>query len=101
MIVFVVREFHWIYQTKYAKLVARSDNMEQFQRISHDIGIMGGKACITGTRITVGVILTLISEGATIDEILTEYPCLTAEDVAEALIRGTLLSWRIDRNGNL
>ena len=59
--------------------------MEQFQRISHDIGIMGGKACITGTRITVGVILTLISEGATIDEILTEYPCLTAEDIAEAL----------------
>jgi len=46
---------------------------------------MGGKACITGTRITVGVILMLISEGATIDEMLEEYPLLTAEDISEAL----------------
>jgi len=59
--------------------------MEQFERISHDIGIMGGKACIAGTRITVGMILMLISEGATIEELLTEYPNLTAEDIAEAL----------------
>ena len=59
--------------------------MEQFERISHDISIMGGKACITGTRITVGVILMLISEGATIDEMLEEYPLLTAEDISEAL----------------
>ena len=66
--------------------------MEQFQRVSHDIGIMGGKACITGTRITVGVILTLISEGATIDEILTEYPCLTAETL---LVRGYPKTYRI------
>jgi len=46
---------------------------------------MGGKACITGTRITVGVILMLISDGTTIDKILTEYPHLTAEDISEAL----------------
>ena len=59
--------------------------MERFERISHDIGIMGGKACITGTRITVGVILMLISEGATVDEILAEYPILNADDIAEAL----------------
>ena len=59
--------------------------MEQFERISHDVGIMGGKACIAGTRITVGVIITLISEGANIEELLTEYPILTAEDIAEAL----------------
>jgi len=59
--------------------------MENFIRINHDVGIMGGKACITGTRITVGMILMLISEGATIDEILTEYPLLTSEDITEAL----------------
>ena len=59
--------------------------MEQFTRVSHDIGIMGGKACITGTRITVGMILMQISEGATINELLTEYPHLTEEDIAEAL----------------
>jgi len=59
--------------------------MNQFERISHDIDIMGGKACVKGTRITVGVILMLISEGASIDDILAEYPLLTTEDIAEAL----------------
>ena len=59
--------------------------MEQFSRINHDIGIMGGKACITGTRITVGMILMQISEGTTIDELLEEYPHLTLADISEAL----------------
>jgi len=59
--------------------------MEQFLRISHDAGIMGGKACIAGTRITVGMILIQISEGTSITELLVEYPHLTADDIAEAL----------------
>ena len=59
--------------------------MEQFTRISHDIGIMGGKACIAGTRITVGMILMQISEGTTINELLAEYPNLTVADISEAL----------------
>ena len=59
--------------------------MKQFKRISHDIGIMGGKACITGTRITVGMILTQISEGATTGELLEEYPILTEEDITDVL----------------
>ena len=59
--------------------------MEQFTRVSHDIGIMGGKACIAGTRITIGMILMQISEGTTIDELLAEYPNLTVVDISEAL----------------
>ena len=59
--------------------------MEQFTRIYHDIGIMGGKACIAGTRITVGMILMQISEGTTINELLAEYPNLTVVDISEAL----------------
>ena len=59
--------------------------MEQFTRINHDVGIMGGKACISGTRITVGMILMQISEGITYEELLGEYPDLTEEDIAEAL----------------
>ena len=59
--------------------------MEQFTRINHDIGIMGGKACIAGTRITVGTILMKISEGTTHEELLSEYPLLTEDDIAEAL----------------
>ena len=59
--------------------------MEQFTRIKHDINIMGGKACIAGTRITVGMILMQISEGVTNDELLIEYPHLQIEDITEAL----------------
>ena len=59
--------------------------MNQFKRISHDVGIMGGKACVAGTRITVGMILTQISEGVTTNELLAEYPHLTKEDIAEVL----------------
>jgi len=46
---------------------------------------MGGKACITGTRVTIGMILLQISEGSTPDEVLAEYPQLTNADIAEAL----------------
>ena len=59
--------------------------MEQFKRIQHDINIMGGKACIAGTRITVGMILMQISEGVTHDELLAEYPHLRKDDITEAL----------------
>ena len=59
--------------------------MEQFTRISHDIDIMGGKACIKGTRVTVGMILIQISEGVSIDELLIAFPYLSHEDVIQAL----------------
>ena len=59
--------------------------MERFTRINHDINIMGGKACIKGTRVTVGMILTQISEGKTTDKLLDEYPYLSREDITEAL----------------
>ena len=59
--------------------------MKRFERISHNIGIMGGKACIKGTRITVGMILLQISEGISLSELIVEYPELTEPDIAEAL----------------
>lgn len=59
--------------------------MEQFTRIKHDINIMGGKACIVGTRITVGMLLMQISEGTSSEELLIEYPHLTKDDISEAL----------------
>jgi uncharacterized protein (DUF433 family) len=59
--------------------------MEQFTRISHDIGIMGGKACIKGTRVTVGMILAQLSEGITPDELLKEYPYIHQDDIEQAL----------------
>ena len=59
--------------------------MTKFPRISHNVGIMGGKACIAGTRITVGMILLQLSEGVTHNELLSEYPHLAKEDISEAI----------------
>jgi len=55
------------------------------QRIVVDHRIMGGVACIKGTRIPVATVVGLVAEGVTPDEIRTDYPQLTAEDIREAL----------------
>ena len=60
--------------------------MEQFSRISHDVEIMGGKACIKGTRVTVGMILAQIGEGTPIEEMLEDYPYLTHDDIMQAIL---------------
>ena len=59
--------------------------MEQFTRITHDINIMGGKACIRETRCTVGMIVSQLSEGKSTDTLLEDFPYLSHEDISEAL----------------
>lgn len=59
--------------------------MFEFTRISRDPEIMGGKACIRGTRVTVGAILGNLGAGASVDDLLSAYPYLTREDVLEAM----------------
>ena len=56
-----------------------------FERITFDPQIMGGRACIRGMRIPVSVIVGQIAHGATVEEILHDYPDLTREDIAEAI----------------
>ena len=46
---------------------------------------MGGKPCIRGQRVTVGMIVGQIGTGRTIDELLADYPYLEREDILEAL----------------
>ena len=43
------------------------------QRISADVNILGGKPCIKGTRITVSMILDLLEDGLTFEQILQDY----------------------------
>ena len=57
----------------------------RFDRISHDINIMGGKACISGTRVTVGMIVSQIGEGSSVEALLDDYPYLSHADVMQAL----------------
>jgi uncharacterized protein (DUF433 family) len=59
--------------------------MTQFNRITFDPNLMGGRACIRGMRITVSLILNLVSNGMTAAEIVKEYPYLEADDVRQSL----------------
>lgn len=47
--------------------------------------VLGGKPVIRGTRISVGLILKLISSGWTIEKILENYPHLTREGIQAAI----------------
>jgi uncharacterized protein (DUF433 family) len=59
--------------------------MTDFARISQDAAVMGGKPCIRGQRVTVGMIVGQIGGGRSIEALLADYPYLEHEDVLEAL----------------
>lgn len=59
--------------------------MGHFDRITFDPAIMGGRACIRGMRIPVSVIVGQIAHGASIDEVLADFPDLEEQDVRQAL----------------
>ena len=56
-----------------------------FDRITSDPRVMAGRACIRGMRITVSLVVNLVANGMTTDEIIEEYPDLEAEDIRQAL----------------
>jgi uncharacterized protein (DUF433 family) len=56
-----------------------------FDRIASNPGILGGKPCIKGTRISVEFLLELAAQGASRADILNAYTHLAAEDVEQAL----------------
>lgn len=55
------------------------------ERITVDPEVMGGLPTIRGLRIPVATILAMVADGMTTDEVVTELPDLTGEDVSEAL----------------
>ncbi|MFN5298293.1 MAG: DUF433 domain-containing protein [Planctomycetaceae bacterium] len=67
--------------------------MSQFDRITFDPQVMGGKPCLRGLRVTVGTIVGLIASGATPQEILDDYPYLEREDITAAL---SYAAWRVE-----
>ena len=67
--------------------------MEQLDRITQDPSVMGGKACIRGMRVTVGMVVGQIGAGRSIDEILADYPYLKREDIMQAL---RYAAWRAE-----
>ncbi len=46
---------------------------------------MGGKRCVRGMRVTVGMIVGQTGAGRSIDELLSEYRYLEREDILQAI----------------
>jgi uncharacterized protein (DUF433 family) len=56
-----------------------------FDRITFEPAIMGGRACIRGMRMTVSLVVNLVANGMSTEDIVREYPALEAEDIRQAL----------------
>jgi uncharacterized protein (DUF433 family) len=56
------------------------------KRISVNPKVMVGKPVISGTRLTVELILGLLAQGDTTEDILAEYPGLVKEDIQACLL---------------
>ncbi len=67
--------------------------MNPLNRITLDPSVMGGKPCIRGMRVTVGMIVGLFAAGRTEQEILEAYPYLELEDLRAAL---GYAAWRVE-----
>jgi uncharacterized protein (DUF433 family) len=67
--------------------------MTYLDRITQQPDIMGGKPCIRGMRVTVGMIVGQVGTGHSIDRILDDYPYLEREDIMQAL---RYAAWRAE-----
>jgi len=59
--------------------------MNYQERIVKDAKICGGEPVIRGTRVTLRTVLASLAEGATIQEIVEDFPTLTEEDVRSVI----------------
>jgi uncharacterized protein (DUF433 family) len=59
------------------------DNL--LKRITANPGIFGGKSIVRGMRVSVELILSLMAQGATSEEILDDYPGLEIDDIRACL----------------
>ncbi|HYW75573.1 MAG TPA: DUF433 domain-containing protein [Gammaproteobacteria bacterium] len=67
--------------------------MGSLDRITQQPEVMGGKACLRGMRVTVGMVVGQIGAGRSVDDILTDYPYLEREDIMQAL---RYAAWRTE-----
>ena len=59
--------------------------MKRLERITMNPNVMGGKPCIRGMRVTVGMIVGELGAGRSIAELLVDFPYLEEADILEAL----------------
>jgi uncharacterized protein (DUF433 family) len=63
-----------------------------FDRITFDPAAMGGRACIRGMRTTVSLVVNLVANGMSTEDIVREYPDLETEDIRQALLYASALA---------
>ncbi len=59
--------------------------MQALTRITSNPGVINGKPCIRGMRVTVGMILEALAAGRTPEALLADFPYLEVADISEAL----------------
>jgi uncharacterized protein (DUF433 family) len=59
--------------------------MPTLDRITQRADVVGGKACIRGLRVTVGMVVGQIATGRSVADLLADYPYLEHEDILQAL----------------
>jgi uncharacterized protein (DUF433 family) len=59
--------------------------MNYEERITIDPGKRNGKACIRGLRITVSEVLDYLASGMSPEQIISDFPDLTIEDIKACL----------------
>lgn len=59
--------------------------MDYRELIIMDPGIVGGQPVLKGTRVTLNTVLSSLAEGATIQQILDDFPTLTEDHVRAAI----------------
>lgn len=67
--------------------------MPPLDRITRNPEVMGGRPCLRGMRVTVGVIVGLVASDRSHAEILAAYPYLEEEDIRQAL---AYAAWRVE-----
>jgi uncharacterized protein (DUF433 family) len=70
----------------------KAGHMPNLDRITRSLQIMGGKPCLRGMRVTVGMIVGLVAAGHSHAEILTAYPYLEEEDIQSL----AYAAWRVE-----
>jgi uncharacterized protein (DUF433 family) len=77
----LVQQLLWLHQ----RFLVNSEIMV-FNHIVSDPSILGGKPIIKGSRISVQLILEWLADGASVTDIVTEFPHLPKEGVKEAIL---------------
>jgi uncharacterized protein (DUF433 family) len=67
--------------------------MGDLDRITQRPEVMGGKACIRGMRVTVGMLVGQFAAGRALEDLLADYPYLEREDILQAL---RYAAWRAE-----